>query len=380
MEDTSDEEKMRESLIGRIDQSIVHNLSAIRDSYGDDAGVVKDFIVFMGNMMKVDLFGFTEFTLAEFCQHSGRSRQEMSAKHPVFENPKIKPPFKIVEVKEKGNKKEEVIFAYTTVFDYILYQMQLKNIVFAKSFEYKAKGQIIRSDSFQVIKSVEIHIDNARNGAKIYQVRLSDDFMTGFVSRYFTLESTGYTQVGKGRGGDGRKSLYIYLMASRHLLLSQKHTTTWFSVDYLAGISELNISDNKRRKEFVKKHLEVLKDKGQFSFEYEFVSGDGAINKALRGFWVKIDFSKSKYDSKVVERPGDHLFYIKLLTDLQAFFKDKYRDVSITGESDHFQRWLTNKDVDIHAKAQYIMSAYTRAYQKNISFDMAVNLIDKLKK
>ena len=54
--------------ISRIDQSVADNLKDIERSFGMDSGIVTDFIVFVTKKLKTDLFGYTRFTLSEFCK------------------------------------------------------------------------------------------------------------------------------------------------------------------------------------------------------------------------------------------------------------------------------------------------------------------------
>src|SRR5690606_14222587 len=118
----SDNNSKNDFFLSRIDRSVADNLNDIRKSFGEDAGIVKDFIVFISKNLKKDLFGYSKFTLKDFCKESGRNRQDLAKKHPYFiANPKAIIP-------------EYFGHEFISVFDYALFNMLQKNIIFAKLY------------------------------------------------------------------------------------------------------------------------------------------------------------------------------------------------------------------------------------------------------
>ena len=340
--------------LSRIDRSVADNLSDIKKSFGEDAGIVKDFIVFISKNIKRDLFGYTKFTLKDFCKESGRNRQDLAKKHSYFtSNPKAIVP-------------EYFGHEFISVFDYALFNMLQKNIIFAKSYTVNTKNEVIQLKNFPILKDIKLNRDRQSNTIKIYEIRISDEWLDGFISRYYTIETNGYPKIGKGRGGDGRKSLYIILQRTRHQLLSQNETTARFTVDYLSDIAELAVEQNRFRKKSLKRILDFFQEKGDFPFSYRFVKGDPS-KPYQEEYWVELDFSSSVSITSLREKRGDHLFFNSLMVDLRNMFNIKHSKVAIKDETDVFQRWLTNADADTELKVDILISAYYKAYSQNIT-------------
>jgi hypothetical protein len=362
-QESDNEEIKNDFFLSRIDRSVADNLNDIRMSFGEDAGVVKDFIVFVSKNLKKDLFGFTKFTLQEFCKESGRNRQDLAKKHPYFtHNPKVIPP------KYSGHE-------FSSVFDYALFNMLQKNIIFTKAYPVNAKNNVVHLENFPILKDIKLNIDRKTNTIKVYEIRISSEWLDGFISRYYTIETNGYPKVGKGRGGDGRKSLYLILQRTRHQLLSQNETKARFSVDYLADLAEITLTENRFRKRGLKRALDFIFQKSDFPFTYRFVNSENT-NRFQEDYYVEFDFSISATIPILSEKRGDHLFLSSLVGELRAIFNYKYKDVEIKGEIDSFQRWLVNKDADYDIKIDEIIKAYYSAYNKNITKAKAIKLIN----
>jgi hypothetical protein len=350
----SENNSKNDFFLSRIDRSVADNLNDIRKSFGEDAGIVKDFIVFISKNLKKDLFGYSKFTLKDFCKESGRNRQDLAKKHPYFiANPKAIIP-------------EYFGHEFISVFDYALFNMLQKNIIFAKSYTINTKNEVIQLKNFPILKDIKLNRDRQSNTIKIYEIRISDEWLDGFISRYYTIETNGYPKIGKGRGGDGRKSLYIILQRTRHQLLSQNETTARFSVDYLADLAELAVEQNRFRKKSLKRILDFFQEKGDFPFSYMFVKGDPS-KPYQEEYWVELDFSSSVSINSLREKRGDHLFFNSLMTDLRNMFNIKHSKVAIKDERDVFQRWLTNADADTEVKIEILISAYYKAYNQQIT-------------
>ncbi len=347
--------------ISRIDQSVADNLKDIELSFGMDAGIVTDFIVFVTKKLKTDLFGYTQLTLSEFCKESGRNKQDLCARHPIFEKNGAEVPDYF------GHK-------FESVFDYVIFRMIKENIIFTKNYSYNDNGKVIHLQNFPILKDIKLNIDRNSNGVKVYEIRVSDQLLTGFMKRYYTIESNGYRMVGKGRGGDGRKRLFIFLYKTKHILSSQNTTITRIPIDYLAQIANIEVKENKLRKVSVKRVLDAIRVNGQLPFTYTFVQGD-PTKRFQENYWVEMDFAEAMNHRELSEPRGDNSFFTNLLYDLKFYFDNKYSDVSIKGEKDQFQRWLTNSSVDLNEKSEIVQSAHYRAYGRKMTTTKAISFI-----
>ena len=349
-------------LLSRIDRSIADNLRDIEKSFNEDAGIVTDFIVFITKNLHKDIFGFTSFTLNDFCKATGRNKQELCEKHPYFvSNPKATPP-------------EYFGHTFSTNFDYALFNMLHKNIIFAKSYDYTSDGKEISLKNFSILKDIKLNVDRNSNAVKLYDIRISDEMLEGFLQRYYTIETTGYKEVGKGRGGDGRKRLYIFLYKTRHILLSQNKHLTKFPLDYLCSIAGVSVKEPKNRKTSLKRLLVAMQENGKLPFKYTFVQGDKS-NKYQEDYWVQLDYKTNSKLGNLLEKKGDHVFYHALVTNLQHLFSSTHSHVVIAGEKDTFQRWMTNNSVDLVEKANVLCSSWYKAYNVKITIDQAKRMI-----
>ncbi len=347
--------------ISRIDQSVADNLKDIERSFGIDSGIVTDFIVFVTKKLKTDLFGYTRFTLNDFCKESGRNKQDLCKKHPVFKRIEAEIPDYF------GHK-------FETVFDYVLFRMLEKNIIFSKDYSYHDGGQVIHLKNFPILKDIKLNIDRNSNGVKVYEIRVSDQLIDGFMKRYYTIESNGYRMVGKGRGGDGRKRLFIFLYKTKHIMSSQNTVITRFPIDYLAQIADVDVKEDRLRKVSIKRVLDAIRKNGEIPFSYTFVQGD-ATKKNQENYWVEIDFSEAMSNKELLEPRGDNSFFKNLLVELKFSFERKYSTVNIKNEKDSFQRWLTNSFADLDEKIQIVQSVHYRAYGKNMPSAKARNFV-----
>jgi hypothetical protein len=343
-------------VISRIDRAIADNLDALKKTYGRDHEIARDFIIFISTSLKTDMFGFTRFTMSDFIKVVGRDRRELSSKHSYLTD-------KSAEIVEyKGHQ-------FISVFDYVLHLLQSRNLIFSKAYSYLNQGRTVEMEGIQIIKQLKITTDTKNGNSKVYDIRLSEDFLNGFISRYYTFEVTGYPKVGKGKGGDGRKTLYLMLSKAMHQNISDKVKYSWYSVDFLCKICDVHFSEPAERKRLITKYLNNLIEKGGLKIAYEFVIKHGSDDKHIRGFWIKVDFMPEGV-IQLRETKADHHFHSILSADLKAEFSNLYGKKALNfneDESDPFQRWVTNPRADWDIKRSVFMNCYSLAYKRHIS-------------
>ncbi len=345
--------------IARFDKGVADNLESVKKSYGSDGSIALDVIIFLSHQLKFDLFGYTTFTLNQFCSLTGRNRRELSSRHSYLIGPNARKP----EVLDN--------YEFCSVIDYVLYQMTKTNIMFSKTIRYTENNRVFEINGLQVIKHVKIHTDTTEKNTKIYQVRLSDDFLSGFMSRYYTFNVSGYPKIGKGKGGEGRKSLYLLFNKVMHMKKesSEEVKTSWYSVDYLCKVANLNYDKSQEQKRNLTKVLETLIEKGGLEISYSYVLEKNAETSNKKGYWVKVVFDNNSCIQKG-ESKGDHKFMISMFNKLKTYFNTihapknyNFKDV----EADPFQRWLTNSLADRDVKIEIYMESYHKSYNKRLS-------------
>lgn len=354
-----------EYFLSRIDRSIADNINDIQKSFGEDAPIVMDFIVFLSKKLKENFFGFAKFSLNEFAAATGWNKQDLCALHPSFErNPKQQPP------EYYGHK-------FKTVLDYTLYNMLQKNIIFSKAYTYHSKNeQEIILENFPILKDIKLNINRSNNAVKVYDVRASDQLLNGFLERYYTLESNGYSKVGKGRGGSGRKKLFITIYKTRHILITQKKEfTSTFPLDYLASIAGVDVKKNSDRKKSMTRILNSLrsKSKGNIPFTYKWTKANPS-NTREKNYYCEINFFTDKPITELSEKSGDNYFFKHLYKDLKEYYSSQYEQ-TYKDEKDAFQKWLNQPMTDLDPKANILVKAYMIAYGINMTFSEAKHKI-----
>ncbi|MGV8135978.1 MAG: hypothetical protein AB2L20_12245 [Mangrovibacterium sp.] len=344
------------SKLGRLDRAIAENLPDIRSSFDECSGIVLDFIVFISQRIKTDLFGYTRFTLKDFCQATGRNRQDLAIRHPLFQDSKKRAP-------------EIDGFRFETVFDYALISMMQRNLIFTEVYESKESDKVIRLESIRIISDVRLNFSRRSNEVKVYDVRISPEILEGFIRRYYTIDVNAYKLAGKGRGKEGRQSLVIYLSVLRHLLFSQGLHKTTVPMDILAKQANINLrKESFHLKEAITHLMSYLKEKAGLNFDFRFVR-----NNASYPYYVELFFPDIS-SARLLAR--EHNFYFSLLNDLKSFFNYKYghSPAGANGKKEPFQAWLTSP-ADAENKVRILKSTYSRIFQIDISDTEAYGIL-----
>ncbi|RZK42660.1 MAG: hypothetical protein EOO90_06370 [Pedobacter sp.] len=347
---------MDQHILSRIDRAVADNLKDIERSFGEQAGLVQDFIMFISRQLKTDLFGYTRFTVQQFCEHTGRNRQDLALVHPDFSSGRKQPP-------------EIQGYAFQTVLDYALYAMMERNIIFSRSYEVKGHNSVVHMTHFPILKDLKLNFNRKDKQQKIYDIRLSDELISGFLSRYYIIDSESYKLVGKGRGGDSRKKLLIYLSKISHVLHSTSTATeTTIPLDRICRFADINDIKPSHKKQNLQRMLTHLKCIGRFPIHFEFVSYRGSSEYALRLAFL------SGPDRMKVQK--EHTFYYRLLNGMRDVF-----NLCGTGpatpsiEEDPFQNWLINRGLNTAEKARVLQQAYYIAFSINLPDSVATDLV-----
>jgi len=338
--------KNRITDLSRIDRAIADNLSDIRMSFDDHAGIVQDFIVFVTQQMKYDLFGYTRFTLRDFCKATGRNRQDLAIRDPLFRDGKKKPPT------VDG-------YSFETVFDYALVLMMKQNLLFSNVYETKENEKIVSLESIRILSDVRLNVNRKTKEVKLYEVKVSPEMLDGFIKRYYTLDTKAYMLAGKGKGGDNRKALVIYLSRIRHVLFSKGETVATIPVDVLAEYGGMKVAESFHRKQSVERILKYLRDKSKLDFDFEFVRPSGNSYE----YHAKITF---KQVVEIRQLRNEHGFYYALVEELKSVFESRYGKMELKMK-EPFQRWLNNPSFDVEIKIYVIKKTYYKFFAEDLA-------------
>lgn len=342
----------------RIDRAVADNIKDIQRSFGSQAGLVQDFIVFISRRLKTDLFGYTRFTISDFCRSTGRNRQDLALVCGDFASGKFAAP--VMEG-----------FAFQTVFDYALYSMMERNIIFSSRYEVRERDAVLVMHNFPILKDLRLNFVRGLKEQKVYEVRLSDELLQGFLSRYYTVNTESYKLVGKGRGGDSRKKLLLYLSKLSHVVQTSSHLETVVPLDRLCEFADITDARPAHKKQNLIRILDYLIAVGKFGLRYSFTSRNG--------FMVTLVFTPT------LSRRGllnEHNFYFRLFSGLRAVFDSRVRSVvgsDVAGlravEADPFQGWLVDSCLDTEVKAQVLVQAYYAGLGISLTFPHALSVV-----
>lgn len=368
--------------LSRIDRSVADNLRDIDNSFEADAQLVFDFIIFMSKKINNNLFGYTRFTIKEFSDFTGMNIADLCVMHPDIASGRVKAPT------YEGHKFESVL-------EYSLLRMLRTNIVFSKIYSYRDDGNVIKLENFPILKDIYLQSGFINGTKKVYEVRLSDVIIEGFVQRYYTLDTSRLPTIGRGKGGHSRKKIFVWLNKIFHIYSSKNSPVPLYSVDYLADLSgvrykkELDQEGNlieklpKHKKEAVSNVLKAIAEnvnnsKLHFSFDYTFVKGN-TEDKYTEDYFVKFTFTSNLNMAEQHKLSLEHKFKLTLLKELRQMFDCIYPQERLAqikeleNESDSFQRWLNNKSFDIDKKIEMVKSVYHKSNDYNKSKQLKDN-------
>lgn len=337
----------------RIDRAIVEKIEDIRLTFGDYSGLVLDFLVFISQRIKLDLFGYTNFTLRDFCAATGRSPFELCRKLPESYLKKHKP---------------QVIngYCFDSVFDHLLIHLMKTNLLFEEAYETKENGRQLRIQSIRILSDVKLNFKRNSNEIKRYEIRLSKELLDGFIRRYYTIDSEAYKLAGKGKGGERKQLVVVYLSMLRHVLVSQNKNVTTIPCE--AFSKYLGILENKKsyhQKEAINRALKSIRDKANFPFDYRFVSGGSGYR-----YFIEITFHPVYSRSTLVK---EHHFYYNIIDDLHFYFIAKYKDL-VSDDEEPFQAWLIAKDIDRNEKLSILKKNYEKHFSLKLSDHQSLTL------
>lgn len=325
----------------RIDKSVADRIRDIQNSFDEDSELVMDFILFITYRLQENLFGYTNFTLKDFVLFTGRNRQDLSNTHPKFRSVNSKPPV------YNGHE-------FKSVFDYSLYNMLHKNIIFSKAYKYETNNEEIILEKFSILEEIRLNINRAANAKKKYNIRVSNELFQGFINRYYTLDVEGYKAVGKGKYGCYRKRLFLYINKTRHIVLSQGYNETNVALDYLAYNINLEIKDNRQRKKSINRLLRSIAEKANLPFTFKW-SKDPSTDK----FNYRC---RLKFEPAHTERKGLNNFYKNLDIEIRGCYEYSYKD-----SYPDYQDWLNNNSLAITDKIYCLKKSYIKSFNKDIS-------------
>ena len=221
--------------------------------------------------------------------------------------------------------------------------------------------------AFAIIVDLKLNFKRNSNQLKIYEVKVSNDILTGFIRRYYTINTEIYKLAGKGRGGVNRQGLLLYLFKVSHILLTTKDggNSAVLPIDRLCSYANIKDAIPGHKKQNLDRILKSLQ-LSNFKFEYQFVN----INSSYK-YMVKLDFSSPFVQ---IESLPVHSFYNQLFTNLRSLFLSKVVK-GTENEPILFQLWLSDNSQHLAEKSSILAGAYRNCLDLKITNASATELI-----
>lgn len=362
----SESNSHNEALI-RFPQGLSNDIIALRKFYADNAGLIRDVIIFLNKCTNRDLFGGITFDLSEFAKIMGYDESNLR---------RTREEFREIDSKKIENKNLQIPEHDGHIFDgrleYVLYNMLYHNLVFENSYKGRYSGK-----SIQLLSSLNIEYDptNPRSKRK-YTVSLSPFLLNSYFQEYSVLDFDDYRKLGIIQGKrnvEGIKSLYILLIRGLNLVkykIRQKAAPVFItSVDEVANVLGIDLNAKTyKKKQLVTKALDKFSELEKLSIKYTYVpiNGDNRFK-----YGIEIRYSKESIEYHQDSLYNNFLMEVKKNLDFAAdrIFHITVRDAEQFHQSNEYANWFYDKNADIEVKYKIIYNAVKDVYKVNLNMN-----------
>ncbi|MDO5666037.1 MAG: hypothetical protein Q4G63_12390 [Bacteroidia bacterium] len=165
--------------LSRVPQSLSFDHNALERTYGEDATIIRDIIVYVSKNQMKNLFGEVEFSIEDFCKDMGYSRTTLQRTIQNFKNnPKTIP---IID-----NHK------FDSPFEYALYRGLKENVVFHRQRDGKEVFEAV-----QIIEKLEVVYDKTtkKDTKRIYNIKLGARILDYLFTEYNLIDFNEYREL-----------------------------------------------------------------------------------------------------------------------------------------------------------------------------------------
>lgn len=147
--------------------------------------------------------------------------------------------------------------------------------------------------------------------APVTEPPLIDELLNGFLHRYYTVNLVNYRLVGKGKGGDIRKTVLIYISKINHVLFSINSTNeATLPLDRLCRLAGITDKLPGHRKQNLTRILIYIQSQGKFPFQFNYKDNGQKgyrLHLRLKGLTDKLNLQK------------EHTLYLRLYNSIIMF-------------------------------------------------------------
>lgn len=365
-------EKKMPPNVTRLDRGLSGNIDDFHKSYGNDADLAFDILIYLSQRIDNNLFDNISFVARDFAKFTGYDISKLNRTHPDIESGLIK----VESVTDNKTGRE-----FSSVIEYVLFKMMTKAIIISKTSFYENETK----DTFMgLLPIVNLTITNSSTAKKTtalnYDITINPLIKRNLFKNFNLIESKGYFNVGKGKGGGERKRMYLVLCWQAGQLANDKNYKDTFDWSVDEWIKRTSITTNvksiaqtepKRKKESLKRKFEIILNEGKIPFTYKFIN----YKPFGEEFQVQISFKKEDLVSFIHTKDGKFKSYVfNNLADLYA--RDNNVDLNHPTHQMLYQKWLISKD-DMPIKLTAVIDAYKHYYFRELSKSDASKVLSK---
>lgn len=265
----------------RLDQNFVANILQTKESFEDDANLVKSILYYFSLAYQYNMFSFGSVTVNEIAKGIKVSPANLRRKHP---KPKQLRGLSDEEIKEKyalqaENPEQRV---YDSYLENALYLLRTETMYYNKTGNTftQVKGKSVKASIGQVnfLKSFDVSIsDPSKKNSKItYLYELDDSYLSNLTTLYLNTNLQALIELRKNSLDD----LYLYVKNLRENL--------WASNQQLKGTPAFTLLDKyinynhklaRRRKLYVNNAFAILKEYDELGIENFYWTKEHATSK-----------------------------------------------------------------------------------------------------
>lgn len=341
----------------RLDRNLFYNLPDIQRNFKEDATLARDIIIFLAHSYKTDLFGYTNFSIHDFCKLMGYKSPNLQKTHPIFETGAIKPPTLL------GHE-------FKSVFEYTLYRLAANNIPLSRIEKTQIPSMKELNVSFvQIISDIRVSYNVNRPQKRFYSFKLGRGFVENLISFYVTLSLKDYLRVASNKNSGRIKNLYIYLAGMQNVLIYNNTNVLTPNFELLCEIASIEDQLPKHRKFTLNKYLKNIAENSDLKFQIEFYAEKGQ----KQAYSIRLIFDATQLH---LEGNKKNLFFKLLNERLRQAFDDQFPQY--TDNFELFQQWLTNRAYDKELKDRIIRDIYKASFMSEHEKSEDLSLQDLL--
>lgn len=341
--------------LSRVPQSLSFDNKALNRTYGEEAAIIRDIIVYVANNQMINLFGEVEFSISEFCDVMGYNRTTLA---------------RTLEKFREGDAPQIDEHKFDSTFEYALFRGLKENVVFKRKRDGKETFE-----SVQIIEKLDVLYDKTTRklNKRIYNIRLGSKILDYLFTEYNLIDFNEYRNIRSQQISVTGSLRNFYIFMAR-VITQVKYNkkigagdSFIISIDDLCGIYGVEIETAKDKKKYITRILNNMnKELSNLKYDWQYVK-----NGYRYAYFVEF-----KFTDKTLEYFDEQLksvFFKQLYGNLKYIFLHAGKDASIENyknmsekyanmDREKYMEWFFSDDEDKAEKLKAFHDTYLKVY------------------